>query len=256
MKMKQTLRTWPVMIGFITALAAPAGANDVGWTDFFPDKDFPDLQGIQSGSWRPLTSLTIYTDDLGAADKASLIAGIRAWSDRLCGISVVFKDGNAPDNLTDEQKKSSVQIQRTDQSPGTSGELALTSVTANLPAGQNHGTLEGPATIAIFKDILDRGWSDLLKNTGTHEFGHLLGLDDSAPFQNPVPDGYQRVRAMDPNFTATSGYLAPTKEEWQLLSRYYCVPDSTPPTAWLLIAILACLWTIRRTGRQSPAPVA
>ncbi len=77
-----------------------------------------------------------------------------------------------------------------------------------------------------------------MKNLGTHEFGHILGLDDWVEIKDPIPNGYTRLYAMDPNFSKGDSYTKPTDKEWSAMKKHYTVPK--PATIYLFsIAFIA-----------------
>ncbi|MCK4874150.1 MAG: hypothetical protein KAS72_15615 [Phycisphaerales bacterium] len=241
-------RTRSRIITVITCLVASTAAQ-AGWSDGDDDSEGHEGRpGVQPATWPEPSTLTVYTDGLAGTDKAKFMEGIRAWTDRMDKITLVFKNGDPPDDLTEEQKKFIVKVEQTDDRPGPNGEVSLTTYgtyfppvnpPTDPPTYEEHGIIVGPVTIKIWKELVGHGHNNMMKNLGTHEFGHALGLDDSAEFQDPVPEGYNRNGAMDPSFNTDSPYKKPTAAEWNLLDQYYDVPEPGP-VCLLLLAAATC----------------
>ncbi len=219
------------------AAAPRAPANSINFnTDSQGNPQLP----AQTASWpEPSTIMLFIPTGLAGDDRMNFKMGIRAWDDLLPKITVQFKDDQEPpDNATNF-----VNIDLVDTLPGDLRGNTLTSPLFDPPDAA-HGVIDS-STIQILNSAL--GNANLMKNLATHEFGHVLGLDED-PTRGP---GNERIHAMDPGFTPSSGYVAPSERDKMMARAHYMViPTPTAAIAGAAMGLLLVAVTLGRAPRR------
>jgi hypothetical protein len=179
--------------------------------------------------------VAVYTDGLTGDDLANFMAGWRAWGCKIC-VGFVFRPGDAPSGAAN-----AIQINVVDPGdPSLGGKPGMTSMESYTADGATQGTLTG-GSVAIASDVL--GDASAMQNLGTHEAGHVFGLDD-------LSEVGERTDAMNPEFDQLSPYLKPSQAHQTALSSKY---DMTcpEPSAALYVGIPLILLAVRRRGRTA-----
>jgi hypothetical protein len=202
---------------------------------------------VQSVSWPQPSQLNVYIPaGLTGAARAAFEDGVRAWTNQMNQITVQFHTGEPPANATNVVD---VNITAPANPLPPVNERNYTStggpVNPGVPVGQNHSSNVHRGQIDIPMEILmllappvNQQWlRDMMRNVGTHEFGHVLGMDHC------TTSGDDRVNAMDPrfgpsfleedgSFIGVGAWITPTTADLDLLRQHYTTP--TPGAAALL----------------------
>lgn len=212
----------------LTSASTLAGG---GYTDQSPQP------GLQTLSWAEPSTINVYLPaGLTGPARDAFKIGVQAWTAVLPRISVTFRDGPPPAGAPN-----AVAVNIVPQPDGQP--LANAQPTAPSFTGEGHRSTITGGNIQIDPSAL---LSEVfMRNVGTHDFGHILGLAD-------CPAGDPRSDAMDPFFevvfdqfggvVSASPYIPPSPADIATLAQHYTVP--APSTAALLA--LAALVTSRR----------
>jgi hypothetical protein len=210
-------RAWVATFGSSLTIGSVPSVQ-AGFVDFNPDPNV-----TQTASWPQPSKIKIFIPpELAGDNRMNFEMGINAIVDCLTQITVNYENGNPPSGATNAIDVNIVPM------VSNGGELGLAEPGAVFdPPDEPHGEIDG-GTISIDDDAL--GNSNLLKNLGAHEFGHMLGLDDTPRTMGP------RTNVMDPDFNASSPFVGLSAgEKTMLMQHYTVVPEPLAGAAGLLL---------------------
>jgi len=201
------------------ALAALALALAMGHASATPMVDEENKGVIK---WEAGTTIMVFVPDDpdGKGRKDDLKAGIEAWNDQQIlkdkNITIQVKDGTPPagaqNAVTVKWVSEKLEVPDPDN-PGEKKEVFGTAAPA-WAAGAMNLIKEGEIQISRDQDAVDE---QMAKNLGTHEMGHILGLDDV------TKDG----AAMNPSFTKSDTVTISEADTNELKSVYSANANDT-----------------------------
>ncbi len=228
-----------------TALSSWAGLSDL---------DNDPKNGAQTATWGKNSVITIYIPaDMPAGDRANFEAGITCVVNKLAPLTVVFKTGEPPPDANDFVDVNIITPPGKVPPYANSGPV----VPDVFPANNHFTTHSGVMDIDPQALGHSDGFGNFMKNLGAHEFGHVLGLDDTKRTSG------DRVLMMDPDFELTLNnagsqviktgeFICITDGERDLLIDSFAVPEGGPGLV-SCIAMMLGLVLLRGIWPKRPA---